>query len=125
MVVDSLDICVGPKNVNQVKTRYGEEPLKLTLKIFKGGLARPRLEKRSSSPLNPKYHVPIGVQGMVTASLWNDASLTTPDRKVVVSGPVNLEKEERAKEKGKAKEKEDDAKEEREREPLWLYKRKT
>ena len=104
--------------------RFGEEPQKLTSKKFRGGLAKPHREIKGLLRPIPKRHAPIGVQGMVTASLQNDASLTTPGRKVVVSGPVNLEKEERAKAKGKAKEKEEDAEEEREREPLWLYKRK-
>ena len=78
----------------------------------------------SLSPTNPKHHVPIGVQGMVSASLEVDASLIIPGHKVVVSAPVILAKEERAKAKEKAKEKDEDAEEERDGEPLWLCKRK-
>jgi hypothetical protein len=104
--------------------RFGEEPQKLTSKKFRGGLAKPLVEIRGLSPTNPKRHAPIGVQGMVIASLENDASLTIPGHKVVVSAPVILAKEERAKAREKAKEKDEDAEEERDGEPLWLCKRK-
>jgi hypothetical protein len=67
--------------------------------------------------MSPKHHAPIGVQGMVIASLQKDASLIIPGHKVVVSGPANLEKVEKAKEKEKVKEKEKGAEVEKEREP--------
>ncbi len=88
MAVDSLDICEGSKNTKQVKTQYGEEPLKLTLKKFKGGLAKPRLEKRGPSPQMPNNLVPIGAVEMVTAASRKDVTFHTTGHKVVVKGPV-------------------------------------
>ncbi len=90
--MDSHDICVGQQNAKQVKTRYGEEHRKLTLKKFKGGLAKPRQEKRDPSPPIPNNPIPIGAVVMVTA-----ASFPTTGHKVVVKGPVV------SKEKGMAK----------------------
>ena len=118
MAVVSLDICVGPKNAKQVKTRFGEEPLKLTLKKFKGGLEKNRLGKRGPSPPMPNNLVPIGAVEMVTAVSQNDVIFHTTGHKVVVKGPVYLEKEkemakakdeEKEKERVKAKEKEEEA----------------
>jgi hypothetical protein len=54
---------------------------------------------------------------MVIASLQKDASLIILGHKVVVSGPANLEKVEKAKEKEKVKEKEKGEEAEKEREP--------
>ena len=118
MAVDSLDICVGPKNAKQVKTRYGEEPLKLTSIKFNGGLEKPRLGKSGPSLQMPNNLVPIGAVEMVTAVSQNDVIFHTTGHKVVVKGPVYLEKEkemakardeEKEKEKVKAKEKEEEA----------------
>ena len=109
MAVDSLDICVGPKNARQVKTQYGEEHLKLTLTKFKRGLVKPRLGKRGPSPQMPNNLVPIGAVEMVTAVSQNDVIFHTTGHKVVVKGPVDLEKEKgmaKAKAKGEEKEKE-------------------
>ena len=114
----SLDICEGLRNARQAKKRFGEEHRKLTWIKFNEDSAGPRREiKGLPSPI-PKRHAPIGVQGMVIASMLSAASLTTQGHKVVVSGPVNLAKGEKAKAKEKAKEKDEDAEEEREREPL-------
>jgi hypothetical protein len=115
--VDSLDICVGPKNARQVKTRYGEEHLKLTLKKLKGGLAKPRLERRGPSPQIPNNPVPIGAVVMGTAASPKDATFPTTGHKVVVKGPVVPKEkgmakerdEEKEKEKVKAKEEEEEA----------------
>ena len=107
MAVVSWDICVGPKNAGQVKTQYGEEHLKLTLTKFKRGLERPRLGKRGPSQPMPSNLVPIGAVEMVTAVSQNDVIFHTTGHKVVVKGPVDLEKEkEMAKAKGEEKEKE-------------------
>ena len=109
MAVDSLDICVGPRNAKQAKTRFGEEPLKLTSKKFKGGLEKPRLGKRGPSPPMPNNLVPIGAVEMVTAASRKDVTFHTTGHKVVVKGPVDLEKKKgmaKAKAKGEEKEKE-------------------
>ena len=117
MAVDSLDICVGQKNARQVKTRYGEEHPKLTLKKLKGGLAKPRLERRGPSPQIPNNPVPIGAVVMGTAASPKDATFPTTGHKVVVKGPVVPKEkgmakerdEEKEKEKVKAKEEEEEA----------------
>jgi hypothetical protein len=118
MAVVSWDICVEPKNAGQVKTRYGEEHLKLTSIKFNGGLEKPRLGKSGPSPQMPNNLVPIGAVEMVTAVSQNDVIFHTTGHKVVVKGPVYLEKEkemakakdeEKEKEKVKAKEKEEEA----------------
>ena len=65
-----------------------------------------------------RHHAPIGVREMGTVNMRNAASSIIPDRKVVVSGPANLLKEEKAKGKEKAKEKGKGEEEEKERGPL-------
>ena len=118
MAVASLDICVGQMNAKQAKTRFGEEPLKLTSTKFKGGLEKPRLGKRGPSPPMPNNLVPIGAVEMVTAVSQKDVTFHTTGHKVVVKGPVYLEKEkemakakdeEKEKERVKAKRKEEEA----------------
>ena len=107
MAVASLDICEGQMNAKQAKTRFGEEPLKLTSIKFKRGLEKPRLGKRGPSPLMPNNLVPIGAVETVTAASLNDAIFHTTGHKVVVKGPVCLEKEkEMAKARVEEKEKE-------------------
>ena len=107
MAAVSKDICVEPKNAGLVKTRYGEEHLKLTLTKFKRGLVKPRLGKRGPSPPIPNNLVPIGAVEMVTAVSQNDVIFHTTGHKVVVKGPVDLEKgKEMAKAKAKGEEKE-------------------
>ena len=107
----------------------GAEECKAGTDAIWGGAPKAYLEKvqkkfgksptgdKGLSPMSPKHHAPIGVQGMVIASLQKDASLIIPGHKVVVSGPANLEKVEKAKEKEKVKEKEKGAEVEKEREP--------
>jgi hypothetical protein len=118
MAVASLDICEGQMNAKQAKTRFGEEPPKLTSIKFKRGLEKPRLGKRGPSPQMPNNLVPIGAVEMVTAVSQNDVIFHTTGHKVVVKGPVYLEKEkemakakdeEKEKERVKAKEKEEEA----------------
>ena len=118
MAVVSWDICVGPMIAGQVKTQYGEEHLKLTSIKFNGGLEKLRLGKSGPSPQMPNNLVPIGAVEMVTAVSQNDVIFHTTGHKVVVKGPVDLEKEkemakakdeEKEKERVKAKEKEEEA----------------
>ena len=119
MDVDRWDIKEGRKNVKREKMQFGGEHPRFTSTRSRENLEQRRpLKSECFRLMIQRLHAPIGVRGMVIASLQNAANLIIPGHKVVVNGPANLEKEEKEKAKERAKEKEKDVEEEKGKEPL-------
>ncbi len=96
----------------------GVEPPRLTLRRSRENSEQHlALEKGCSHHRRRRHHALIGVREMGIVNSLSAANLIIPGRKVVVSGPANLAKVEKAKGKERAEEKVEAEEEEKERGP--------